>query len=368
MGNALNLQELDQEQTLNLCRFYIQTGQNLLLFGRRGTGKTEIALQATKDCGLKVNYINLSVIERVDLLGYPMLFEKGDTINFKSPYFLPTLEKDSKPDTVLIFDEVDKCYPDITAPLLEILQFKKINGRPLNAAACILTGNLSNEGAFSNQISSALLDRGAKYILSFNFEKWIEWARLHQVHDLIIGFLSKHDDLACGNIEDTCYASPSPRGWTLASRAIVQAKELKIVDAESITQLIAGFVGLDAAIKFKVWFECYKRFDPFINSLIENGKMTLRFSSLEETEKIVFVISACYHAKIKTLELSKSKNRFIYLENLCKFFDTTAIDPEIKVLALNNAFNFEMITKNKLYSCKSFFDLFKNIGESFPIK
>src|SRR5690606_28038254 len=139
--------------------------------------------------------------------------------------------------------EVDKAPPEVTAPLLEILQFKKINGKPINVAGCILTGNLFNEGAHSNLINTALLDRGAKYILSFNFEKWIDWAKAHAVHDLILGFLRSNPEFACGKIEDSTYASPSPRGWTYASNALIRAKELKIVDIDTVTQIISGFVG-----------------------------------------------------------------------------------------------------------------------------
>ena len=129
--------------------------------------------------------------------------------------------------------------PEVTAPLLEILLFKKINGKPINAAACILTGNLPNEGAFSNELSSALLDRGAKYILTFNFERWIDWAKANSVHDLILGFLRSDPEFACGKLEDSVYASPSPRSWTWASQALIKSKELKILDIESVTQIIS---------------------------------------------------------------------------------------------------------------------------------
>ena len=89
MSNALNLQEIDQEQALHLGKFFIRSQQNLFLFGRRGVGKTHIILQAAEQCNYKVNYINLSVIERPDLAGYPDMSAKGDVITFKSPSFLP---------------------------------------------------------------------------------------------------------------------------------------------------------------------------------------------------------------------------------------------------------------------------------------
>jgi hypothetical protein len=367
MSNALNLQEIDQEQAFNLSKFFIRSNQNLFLFGRRGVGKTHIALQAAKECNYKVHYINLSVIERPDLAGYPDMRSDGDVITFKSPAFLPKASSDKKSEYIILFDEVDKAPPEVTAPLLEILQFKKINGISIDAAACILTGNLANEGAYSNQISSALLDRGPKYILSFNFDKWVDWAKLNNVHDLVLGFLRSNPEFACGKIDDSCYASPSPRGWTEASDALLKAKELKILDIESISQIISGFVGSEAGLRFKIWYEHYRKFEPFVYSLIESGSMNLDFNNLSPTEKVVFVISACYHTKSKALiESAKSRNKF--LENLCKFFTNYHIDPELQVLGLYNSFDFDMITKYKLYTCQEFFNLFKTISENVSIK
>ena len=369
MGNALNLQEIDQEQALNLSKFFIRSGQNLFLFGRRGTGKTQIALQAAEKCKLKVNYINLSVIERPDLAGYPDMNADSDVITFKSPAFLPRLEPGTKPNNIILFDEVDKAPPEVTAPLLEILQFKKVNGIPINAAACILTGNLINEGAYSNLISTALLDRGAKYILDFNFERWVDWAKANDVHDLILGFLRSHPDLACGKLEDSCYASPSPRAWTLASEALIKARELKIVDIESVIQIISGYVGSQAGLKFKVWYEHYRKFEPFIHSLIETGNTTLVFNELLPTEKIVFVISACYYAKHKLFtESVKSRNRLVYLEHLCNFLQQYKVEHEVQVMGFYNSFDFDMISKHKLYECKIFFDHFNKLTADVTFK
>jgi len=369
MTNALNLPEIDQEQALELCKFFIQSKQSLFLFGRRGTGKTEIAIQAIESCKYNVNYINLSVIERPDLAGYPNINSPGDVINFKSPSFLPALLDNNKPNQIILFDEVDKASPEVTAPLLEILQRGSINGKKINVSSCILTGNLANEGAYSNQISSALLDRGSKYILNFNFEKWVDWAKLNDIHDLILGFLRSHPDLACGNVEDTKYATPSPRGWTLASHALIKAKNFKIVDIETITQIISGFVGHEVGIKFKVWYEHYKKFEPYVQSIIEIGSSSLDFEKLQGTEKIVFAIALCHYAKQKYLqEFKKTNYTASHLENLVKFFNTTNIDKEIKIMGLYNAFDLEMVAKYKMFTCVNFFNMFKTLSEGIIIK
>lgn len=367
MANALNLPEIDQEQALNLTKFFIQSNQNIFLFGRRGVGKSDICIQAAKECKYKINYINLSVIERPDLAGYPDMSQPGDIINFKSPYFLPPLQEGKEPDSIILFDEVDKAPAEVTAPLLEILLFKKINGRPINAAGCILTGNLMNEGAYSNVISTALLDRGAKYILSFNFDRWAEWAKTNGVHDLILGFLRSDPNFACGQIEDSAYASPSPRSWTLASEALSKTKKLHMSDIESVTHIISGYVGSEAGLRFRIWYEHYRKFEPYIRVLIESNNLSIDFGSLLPTEKLVFVIAACQYAKQKVFA-DKSKNRFVYLERLCEFFLKQNIEEEIQTMGLINSFDFDMVTKYKLYSCKVFYDMFTRLCSGLTLK
>jgi len=367
MSNAINLQEINQEQALHLTKFYCQTNSNIFLFGKSGVGKTELAIQASKECGFQINYLNLSVMERADLMGFPRMNDPGDVITFKSPYFLPKLVPGVKANTVLLFDEIDKVPSEITAPLLEILLFKTINGVPINAVACILTGNLINERAFSNQISSALLDRGAKYILNFDFQHWLEWAKNHEVHDLILGFLQSNPEFACGSAEDQLYASPSPRGWTLASRALLKAKALKMTDIDTATQIVSGYVGYEAGLRFQIWFEYYRKFEPFVHSLIERGNMSLDFSQLIPTEQLVFAISACYHAKQKMLA-DKSKKRFSYLERLCQFFANYQVATEVQLVGLHSSFSFDQIASHKLYECKPFFDLFTRLSEGVSFK
>lgn len=369
MGSYLNLQEIDQEQALNLTKFFIRSQQNIFIFGRKGVGKTHIAMQAAQECNFKINYINLSVVERTDLAGYPDLMSQGDVVSFKSPYYLPTLKDKEKADSIILFDEVDKAPPEVTAPLLEILQFRKINGKKINAVGCILTGNLLNEHVNSNLISSALLDRGSKYILSFNFDKWIDWAKANSIHDLILGFLKNNTEFCCSTNTEYVYASPSPRSWTLASDALFKARDLKLVDIDTITQIISGFVGNEAGLRFKIWYEHYRKFEPIITPLIENGLLSIDLNNLLPTEKIIFVITACYFAKQKTLQnINKQKNKFLYLENLCDFLNNYNIDAEMKVMALNNSFDFDMIAKHKLYSCKKFFDVFTRLNENISIK
>lgn len=358
-NNLLNLQEIDQEQALSLIRFFIKNNQNIALFGQRGIGKTSLAMQAASDVKLKLVSINLSAIERVDLSGFPNINSTDDIITYKLPYFLSKLKTNQSPDTVLLFDEIDKCHPEITAPLLEILQFRSINGVPLNISGCVLTGNLPNEKAYSNHISSALLDRCSKYILEFNFNNWLAWAREHKLHDLILGFLSSNTNLVVGQTETNHYASPSPRGWTLASDSLFSAKSNKIVDTETIFNIVSGFVGFDAGAKFKTWYQYYRGFEPIILSLLKDGICSIEYKKLQETEKLVFCVSLCHLTKLKFLQDLKVKPNYQSINYMCDFMTTNNVAPEIQLISISNPFPIEFITdpKHKLYNCKKFFDI-----------
>lgn len=354
--NNLNLEELDQEKALDICKFFINSEKNLFLFGRRGTGKTDICMQAVKKCGFNLIYINLSVLERVDLNGYPDINNVSNTIQFKLPKYLPPLEN-NKANSVILFDEIDKAPLELMGPLLEILQFKTINGTPLNIVSCILTGNLLEENVGSYPINKALLDRGAKYILKFEFDKWLNWAKNNNINELITGFLSTNQNLVCGSIIDESYASPSPRSWELASNALSRALDFKFEDINLISTLISGFVGSQVALRFKIWFEYFKKYEHHIENYLDNGSMNIDYNSLSPHDKIIFIIGACYLAKLK------STNGFYALENLCKLINEYNVEEEYQLIGFNNAFTFEFITKNKLYKCKEFFELFNKIME-----
>lgn len=361
MTNSLNLQEIDQEQAINLARFFIKSKQNCAFFGRRGVGKTEIAIQAAKDCNYKINYINLSVIERPDLAGYPNLLSDSDIVTFKSPYFLPTLKEGQKPDAVILFDEVDKAPSEVTAPLLELLRSRTINGKPVNVAACLLTGNLFNEGAHSNMVSSALLDRTAKYVLQFSFDKWMDWCKVNGIHDLILGFLSKESNFACGDIESTSYATPSPRGWSMVSDCLYKARQFNMHDTETIVSIVAGFVGLEAASNFRLWFQYFKEFEPKILSLIETGEYPKDIDKFSVSELFIFCVTLCYITKQK-ITASKIKLRNLkYIETVCDFYSRFDIEDEVQLVTIRNSFPVEFITKHRLYESQIFLEKSKEL-------
>ncbi len=158
-----NMEKLNTKDLSEHVAASIKMGGNLAVFGRRGTGKTEISKQEIRKADLQEVYINLSVMERVDLGGYPNVMagaQQKKFVDFLMPQFYQAMIEGKK-GVVALLDEVDKADPSLWAPLLEFTQFRSINGTPLpKLQAIIMTGNLISEGGA--RPSLPLLDRAEK--------------------------------------------------------------------------------------------------------------------------------------------------------------------------------------------------------------
>src|ERR1700685_4247578 len=154
-NSDFNLERLNAAQLEQHIAASIVSGSNLAIFGKRGSGKSQIARQQIEKANYHEAYMNLSVFERSDF-GYPLLFNQQKAngkneneeqfVRFMLPQIFRPMLYGDKP-VVLLADELDKAQPDLWAPMLEITQEKSINGRKLPNLKCVLmTGNLISEG------------------------------------------------------------------------------------------------------------------------------------------------------------------------------------------------------------------------------
>lgn len=275
-----NLEKINTDQLASHISLSFQSGDNLFVVGRRGSGKTQIAKQCILNSKLNEVYINLSLFERTDF-GYPKLFgfdASSKEENFVD-YLLPIMFKPliyGNKKSVIIFDEVDKADHSILAPLLEILQFHTINGRLLpNLKCCILTANLIAEGGVRPPLP--ILDRTQKYLLDASDASiWLKWAATPEahIHPIVFKFIEDHPKYLCGqtDIGDN-YGSESPRSWHLASNMIHFA-ETANWPTERIIAKVAGFVGKRAGTEFATYYNHYERLVPLAQRImhLDNDK------------------------------------------------------------------------------------------------
>lgn len=349
-----NVHEIDQTTYKEILAFNIRTRGNMLVLGMAGTGKTEMAQAACADMGFEGIYLNLSVLEAPDLIGLPII-TADQRVDYATPKFFPKFGKDaSGADTkpkVLIVDEIDKAKSELQNPLLELFQFHAINGNKLDIQAIIATGNLPDEGAFSQPISHALTNRCKVYKVTHNFESWREWAQRASVNPLVIGFLSKnHEWLSQKAVEGdpTAYTRPSPRSWSMAASDLDFTTTKDTLDFQ--TQLVAGRVGQAAALQFRVWLEHYRHIEPLIDDLVKTGKQP-DIRQMELDRILVTAISAINAVAIEAKRTVKGKDeedkQKAEVARIAKntFGWVSKLTSEMQVAAAKSTLHMDLITK-----------------------
>lgn len=294
-SSDFNLEKLNTKDLSEHVASSIQVGGNIAVFGRRGTGKTEISKQEIKKAGCHEVYINLSVMERVDMGGYPNIMASSQQkkfVDFLLPQFYePMLE--GKKQVVALLDEVDKADPSLWAPLLEFTQFRSINGRVLdNLQAVIMTGNLISEGG--SRPSLPLLDRSEKYLVEADATSWLEWAgKSGHIHPSITAYITDHPKDLFGAVDpEDRYADPSPRGWHRASEILFKGEE-RGWSSTLLNKKVCGCVGKDAGIKYSNYYEHYQQLLPMIEEIYQGKDVSARYNVLEPTKKLVGCMITC---------------------------------------------------------------------------
>lgn len=307
-----NLEKLNTKDLSEHVASTIQVGGNIAVFGRRGTGKTEISKQEIKKAGAHEVYINLSVLERVDMGGYPDIMagaKEKQFVDFLLPQFYESMFKGKdgrgKP-VVALLDEVDKADPSLWAPLLEFTQFHSINGRKLdNLQAVIMTGNLISEGG--SRPSLPLLDRAEKYLVEADATSWLEWAgKSGHIHPSITAYITDHPKDLFGAVDpEDRYADPSPRGWHRASDLLHKGEEAGW-SVSLLNKKVCGCVGKDAGIKYSNYYEHYQQLLPMIEDVYQGKDVSTRYNTLEPTKKLVACMITC--ARLATQLDQSSEN------------------------------------------------------------
>lgn len=297
-SSDFNLIKLETSEFQAHVRASLQLGTNLTVFGRRGSGKTEIIKTQIAEANFKEVYVNLSVFERVDMGGYPNIMQSSDDfVNFRLPNFyremLKTPDPQTGPSVVALLDEVDKADPSLWAPLLEFTQFKSINGLPLpNLRAVCMTGNLISEGGL--RPSPPLLDRCEKYLLEANASAWLAWAgKTGAIHPSITAYINDNGkDLFGATDPDDRYADASPRGWYNASQILFKGEKFKM-SKDLLNRKVSGCIGKQIGLKFSHYYDHYMELLPMVEQIYGGVNIVEHFKNLEPTKKLVTCMIVC---------------------------------------------------------------------------
>ncbi len=140
--------------TVQQLKTYMEASKNILIAGEAGTGKTEMLRTAANELGLSMKYYSSSTLDPfADLVGIPV----PDTINKLVEYYRP---KEIDAAQVIFFDELNRADPKTINAVMEIIQFRSINGEPLRNLKCVVAAiNPVDQGYNTEELDIAVRDR-----------------------------------------------------------------------------------------------------------------------------------------------------------------------------------------------------------------
>ena len=123
-GEILDSDKLDQ---------WIKFKLNVLFKGKHGVGKTSIIIKAFKRAGLRYAYFSGATMDpHVDFLGIPVKVHNSKTgkeyIKLLRPQHIEDLDVQA-----IFFDEFNRTHKKIRNAVMELLQFKTVNGQPISS-------------------------------------------------------------------------------------------------------------------------------------------------------------------------------------------------------------------------------------------
>lgn len=148
----------------NKLRIYAENNLNVMLVGTHGIGKTTLVKQVADNLGLNLCYYSASTLDPwTDVVGVPKPVdseEEGSAgyLEFYRPKRIQEAE-------FLFFDELNRAHPRVLNAVLEIVQFKTINGQPLDKLKMVWAAiNPPGSDYVVEDLDPALVDRFHVYL------------------------------------------------------------------------------------------------------------------------------------------------------------------------------------------------------------
>jgi hypothetical protein len=139
----------------------VECGNNILIEGGRGVGKSSITLQIAEKLGLRLKYFSAPTLDPiVDFVGIPVpvIDEGARRIVYLRPDAINQAE-------IIFFDELNRAQPKTLNAVFELVQFRSINGEKLPHLRSIIGAvNPAGERYHVQDLDPALIDRFHIYL------------------------------------------------------------------------------------------------------------------------------------------------------------------------------------------------------------
>lgn len=286
----------------------------VMLWGKPGIGKSSIVKQTAEQLGIGLVDLRLPQLEPPDLRGIPVPNRETKRADWYYPEYLP-----SDGEGILFLDEIEKAPVAVKNAALQLVLDREIGSYKVpDGWSIVCAGNREDDGAFSQQLGSALANRMMHLEIEPDYDAWLKWARANGIMDGILGYLAFRPDHLY-RYDPGVNAFPTPRSWEMANTMLQGIENV----AEQ-NELLEAVVGKVVGYEYRTWLTVYK--NVRVEDILLKGDLP-DFNKLEKGKEKSFV----YAVTTAVAHYVKQRKTFDGIEaNTAKFVGS--LDAEMRTV------------------------------------
>ena len=223
----------------------------VFLWGAVGVGKSDLVAKVAAQTGRELRDVRLSLLDPVDLKGFPVPDTENRQMTWLPADFLPPtmVKKGTKmaPNPskgILFLDEMNSALPAVQGAAYQLILNRRIGDYVLPAGWDIIAaGNRSGDRSVTHSMPAALSNRLLHIDYEVNLDEWCGWAIDNDISPSLVAFLRFRSNLL-HNFDPKINprSFPTPRSWFFANQVLGSKLEPNVE-----FELLKGTVGEGAA-------------------------------------------------------------------------------------------------------------------------
>ena len=272
LHNRVTGEELERLLKMQLAALETDSGMAnalppLMVWGAPGLGKSSILRDVARELGIGFIDVRLAQREPVDIRGLPVPGPDGVK-------WLVASEWPRDPDSrgIILFDEITAADRSLQVAAYEFILDRRLGELykvPDGWYICA-AGNRTEDRAVASTMSSALANRFLHVEMQEDVESWIAWARTHDIHPSVTGFIRYRPGCLFNQEGENLERGwPTPRSWERVSRMLAQFGES---DELLLRKVVYGLVGNRAGVEFMEFHKINATFDDVLEMMTDPAK------------------------------------------------------------------------------------------------
>lgn len=270
------------------------------LVGETGIGKTTIVNKVAHELGAEIVYFNMSQQNEGDnALPLPVNTNNEANVKYILNYKFQEIINNPQKQYIIMCDEVARARLGVISEWMTTLTERQVQGHYFKdnvRFVAAMNPSSSMKGYENTEYVATEMDPA--HLTRFNFiymspdrNDWLEWAKINDIHPLVIEFLldNKNVNFFYGKAQDDVRMR-TPKGWEQLSDMLKDLEDQDLLQDRAFTAgIISDQIGYDAGPLFaKMMWEKMETIQlSDILGKPHDNELLARFNSFELTKQIL---------------------------------------------------------------------------------